>query len=274
MPALPVEHLCQTCGQCQGTELYQVSRPTRVVTDDGTWMYLPHGQAPPHQEPPHQAQPHHRRREARQPRKNKKLIRGHPDQPPDDWWTEGEEYGESEARTHDPTVDPGNFDQVPQVQNTSKDRPLPVIHPVDDRRALQRQGQLQCEGYLLELSHRTTAGVRWRGGTPPSPPTWKPTSGDLRAFKRYERKVRIWQVQIKNYMTPGEAGIALYMSLQGDAEVELEHAPIKAISAKDGVDYILNRLRGPYATHDIYIKRQYLHEWDTVSRWPNETMRA
>ena len=51
-------------------------------------------------------------------------------------------------------------------------------------------------------------GVRWRGGSAPTPPPWKPTSSDPQAFKRWEKKARIWQIMVKNYMTDKEAGLA------------------------------------------------------------------
>jgi hypothetical protein len=38
-------------------------------------------------------------------------------------------------------------------------------------------------------------GVRWRGGTAPTPPTWQYQQNDLRAFSKFEGKVQAWVLQ-------------------------------------------------------------------------------
>ena len=88
-------------------------------------------------------------------------------------------------------------------------------------------------------------GVRWRGGAPPLPPKWIYQQSDLRAFAKYERKVRTWELQAKSFMTAAEMGLALYTSLQGEAEAEAEHLELSKINHKNGVSYILDQLRGP-----------------------------
>ena len=100
-------------------------------------------------------------------------------------------------------------------------------------------------------------GVKFRGGTPPSPPSWSYSREDLRAFTKWERKVRVWQVQIKSYLPANEAAMALYVSLRGEAEEELEHADLSLINHKDGIDFILDSLRTPLMTRAIYLKRRY-----------------
>ena len=74
-------------------------------------------------------------------------------------------------------------------------------------------------------------GVRWRGGTPPQPPAWKYSNTDLRAFSRWERKIRVWQMQIKNYMTAADSALMLYTNLSGEAELEVEHLQLDRINS-------------------------------------------
>ena len=67
-------------------------------------------------------------------------------------------------------------------------------------------------------------GVRWRGGAPPLPPTWRYDKDDLRAYTKFVKKVEIWKLQVAPYMSKKEMALSLYNSLQGEAEQELEHA--------------------------------------------------
>ena len=108
-------------------------------------------------------------------------------------------------------------------------------------------------------------GVKYRGGTPPSPPSWSYSREDLRAFTKWERKVRVWQVQIKSYLPANEAAMALYVSLRGEAEEELEHADLSLINHKDGIDFILDSLRTPF---------RYLSEFEQLNRFSGETIRS
>lgn len=72
-------------------------------------------------------------------------------------------------------------------------------------------------------------GVRWRGGTPPHPPTWSYDKDDLRAYNKYVKKVEIWMLQVAPYMSKKEAALQLYGALQGEAGQELEHIPVSEI---------------------------------------------
>ena len=100
------------------------------------------------------------------------------------------------------------------------------------------------------------------------------TSPATRAFDKYERKVRIWELQAKSYLHPSEISLTLFTSLQGEAEAELEHADLKRIHSKDGVDYILEQLKSAFQQRDVYVKRQYLHDYETLSRHSSESLRA
>ena len=91
-----------------------------------------------------------------------------------------------------------------------------------------------------------------------SPPTWRYDVTDLRAFSKWSRKVQIWEMQIKTYMTPREASLLLYNSLSGEAEAELEHAPLEKINSDSGIQYILESLKAPMEQKAVFQKRKFL----------------
>ena len=66
-------------------------------------------------------------------------------------------------------------------------------------------------------------GIKYRGGAPPAPPPWSYNRDDLRAYDKWERKVRVWELQVSSYLPKNEAAMMLYVSLRGEAEEELEH---------------------------------------------------
>jgi len=66
----------------------------------------------------------------------------------------------------------------------------------------------------------------------------------------------------------------LFVSLKGEAEEELENADLKKINAKDGIEFILSTLRSALKTRAIYQKRKYMHDYEHVSRFANEGVRA
>ena len=95
--------------------------------------------------------------------------------------------------------------------------------------------------------------VKWRGGTPPSPPAWKP--------------------QIKPYMCDADAALMLMTSLSGEAELEVEHLDLKRVHHKDGTRYILDVLREPLQQKQLFQKRNLLSSYETVSRHQGESLR-
>lgn len=107
-------------------------------------------------------------------------------------------------------------------------------------------------------------GVRWRGGSAPQPPKWNYQPNDLRAFAKFERKVQTWVLQAKNYMTAAEMGLTLYTSLQGEAEAEGELLDLSRINDKNGVQYLLDELRGPLQQKVLFQKRQLLADFENV----------
>ena len=116
--------------------------------------------------------------------------------------------------------------------------------------------------------------VKWRGGTPPTPPVWRYDRDDLRAFAKWTRKVRIWEVQIAPYMPKKEASLLLYNSLTGELEAELEHAPLERINSSEGIEFIISSLQAPMEQKAIFQKRRYLADFEQIGRYANESMRS
>lgn len=109
--------------------------------------------------------------------------------------------------------------------------------------------------------------------TPPAPPLWKYSSSDLRAFSRWEKKIRIWQLQVRNYVSAADSALMLFTSLTGEAEQEVEHIDLAKVNTKDGVDYLLDALRGPLQQKELFQKRKLLSDYEMVGRMNHESFR-
>ena len=66
----------------------------------------------------------------------------------------------------------------------------------------------------------------------------------------------------------------LYTSLSGEAETELEHAPIESINSEKGIDFILETLRTPMEQKLVFQKRKFLSEYENIQRQQAEGLRA
>ena len=66
----------------------------------------------------------------------------------------------------------------------------------------------------------------------------------------------------------------LYTSLSGEAETELEHAPIESINSDKGIDFILETLRTPMEQKLVFQKRKFLSEYENIQRQQAEGLRA
>ena len=77
----------------------------------------------------------------------------------------------------------------------------------------------------MEHVERPQPGVKFRGGAVPPAPQWHYEKGDLRAYQKWEKRVRMWMLQVQNYVPIRETGILLFQSLKGELEEELEDAP-------------------------------------------------
>ena len=198
---------------------------------------------------------------------------GAPDGPGDG----GDSYkpGESEAPTDDPFIIPDDaLDHEELPARTTPTQEPAAGFSVDTLTTAIKKAKKDGDDESWTSLKGPQRGVRFRGGTPPAPPQWKYQSGDIRAFDRFERKVNVWALQVKNYMTAAEAGLQLYVSLQGEAEMELEHVDVNCIYHKEGVKYILGELRSAFQQKSVYVKRHYLHEFETIARLPQESMRS
>ena len=271
-----------TCAVCNRMNQHDWNKPLKHETSMGTWMYMPFGTSTP--EPVHQSgsQTNTRSRQRRRRRNG-----GPPSQPS---MRDDEEQAESERMTYDPSVQPTEQDD-PQDDQHGREEQLPVraLRPAPSRGGAHHHenGDQQVLELLRQLARRDgnsdrswtsqkgpQPGVKFRGGAPPPAPIWKYQSSDVRAYERFERKVRMWQLQIKQYMTAAEASLMLYTSLQGEAEQQLEFADIEKIYEKNGIDYILEQLKSAFQQKTAYVKRHHLHEYENMGRYPQESIRA
>ncbi|CAE7253541.1 GIP [Symbiodinium sp. CCMP2592] len=187
--------------------------------------------------------------------------------PGDDFWHEMRETAESETPTLDPCITPSEAGDRPGKLSRRQRRAKKQAAEQSDKAMTEGEGiSLDSVKQLRKILRGTKSdgeeaswsslkgperGVRWRGGTPPAPPKWQYSKDDLRAFSKFERKVGIWQLQVKPYMSEAEAALTLYCSLSGEAEEELEHI-----------------------AKQVYLKRKFLADFETVSRFNGEGMRS
>ncbi|CAE7200822.1 GIP [Symbiodinium microadriaticum] len=181
----------------------------------------------------------------------------------------GREQAESEAATNDVTVDPETLDPLGYTI-LLQTAVLRKFKDMGEALGNRRDGS---DG-LWSASKGPKPGVKYRGGTPPAPPQWTYAREDVRAFDRYERKVRMWERQVQAFMPKREAAMALYVSLRGEAEEELEFMAFDEIDCEHGLENILAALRRPLQTREVYLKRRYLHEYEYIGRQANESIRS
>ncbi|CAJ1344302.1 unnamed protein product, partial [Effrenium voratum] len=117
-------------------------------------------------------------------------------------------------------------------------------------------------------------GVKYRGGTPPNPPSWHYDKGDLRAYRKWQKRVEIWLLQVVNYIPRKEAGILLFNSLRGELEEELEDADVSRIYHPQGVEFILQTVQQAVEARSVHVKRKLLHDFESIGRYAQESMRS
>ena len=273
------------CQGCHGDEFYNASQPVKHQTAEGTWMFVPHASASQSVQDDVHAGFH-----------GSPSPKARPGFDPPAWSYEGEgrEQAESERNTHDPCVDPEHSNAssssrrrrrrrtTAQISNQpgvpEQDHPAAAVPHTQELLDVMRQLLNDRKNQSSSASSWNSArgpgpGLKWRGGTPPAPPKWQYSASDLRAFAKYEKRVRVWQMQIRNYMTASEAGLMLYTSLTGEAEAESEHMIIEKVNHKDGVDYILSHLREPLQQKVWFQKRKLLADFEYTARHASETVR-
>ncbi|CAK9038397.1 unnamed protein product [Durusdinium trenchii] len=211
----------------------------------------------------------------------------------------GKLHAESEHPTMDPVVEPGPTVDPVFEPDPSPARPIPsrsptaraTFVPPPEEAADKSEGD-QVLDLLRKLVKKENGsggtssnaswnslkgpvkGVRYRGGAPPAPPTWKYQANDVRAYERFERKVRLWELQARHWMSRAEAGLALYASLQGEAEQQLEFLDTDRVYSQEGVQYVLDELKAAFQQQAVYVKRHYLHDYEHIARYPQESLRS
>eukprot|EP00439_Symbiodinium_sp_Y106_P030767 s3065_g3.t1 len=199
------------------------------------------------------------------------------------WEFRGEGRAESEASTLDPLVDPDTMRTLPRMSRWQRRAAAAASRGGDHGQAdsgpewrdemLRNFGDLrlnQKAPSVWDSRKGPSQGIRYRTGMPPAPPVLHYSQDDLRAYDRWEKRVRIWEMQVASYLP----AMNLFVSLKGEAEEELENADLKKINAKEGIEFILSTLRSALKTRAIYQKQKYMHDYEHVSRFANEGVRA
>ena len=276
------------CVRCGSRDFYDPMAPLRSVTATGTWMYMPRSShdhvlnSPP---------------SSRSSQTSRKRRRRKNPGPPTDG--AASEFPESEPMTHDPCVEPnevsGDLPPRPNqcVQSEHQGRPVQRRGPDHLGHSGPRQGpgrspQNSLGPYVPSNAKDKSSvddadwnsrkgpepGVRWRTGQAPAPPIWKYESNDLRAYSKYCKKVKIWEIQMQPYASKKDQVLLLYNSLTGDAEQELEHLSIDEVHKDNGVDLILERLKTPFEQRSVFQKRKFVYEYENLRRYPGEMIRT
>ncbi|CAJ1407168.1 unnamed protein product [Effrenium voratum] len=293
-----------SCAECGGNDFYRSKSPTKKITAYGTWVFVPHGSAP--QEPlgdQQQAPPgapgggHSTTSSATTwsiPRasRNAGSRAGHGDPPDEPELGHVREEAESEVPTQDPThehhdgdnehLELENHENLPQVTNQDtvhvlKPPQAQKFHELEICRTSSpflRTPRVTFDALKLELTDGPERGIRFRSGAPPVPPKWSYSREDVRSFAKFERKVQLWRMQIRAWMPLSEAAMLLYGSLTGEAEDETENLDLEKVNSPGGLDYIMNSLKDGLQSKVVFQKRKLLHDFKSVSRYNNESMRS
>lgn len=283
---------CARCGETSFVKLSDTPLPPRE-TAGGKWVYVPNQTGPPdsRRSAGHQQQLDHGTSGA----SRRASKHGEPHDPGNSDFSS--EQAESETLTQDASIDPDTMKPLSRRQRRSRKREaekqatttLPMQRPStssssSDPKKVSKWRDDMISGLNDVVAKKKdgdwtiqkgpSPGVKYRGGTPPSPPMWNYARDDLRAFQKWQRKVEIWQLQVSSYLPPNEAAMLLYVSLRGEAEEELEWCELSKINQQNGVQYIVDTLKQPLMTRSIYLKRKYLHEYEYVQRSNGETIRS
>ena len=201
------------CSACGRHEFYRSNQPAKKMTQDGTWMFIPHG---------HTERVSPLSKSAR--RRKRRVNAGDPSGSSVDG---GEFDPEEESHTTDQVVEPSV--RAPSVHSQPR-RLQPTLQPqsqnamssnADQDRLLDALRRLVTSKKQDDDDWSSQAGpqkgVRWRGGAVPQPPQWRYDRDDLRAYSKFVKKVDIWKLQAAPFMSKKEMSLALYNSLQGEA---------------------------------------------------------
>ena len=78
---------------------------------------------------------------------------------------------------------------------------------------------------------------------------------------------------MKAFMPAADAALSLFTSLSGEAELETEHIDLERVHSSDGIKYLVETLREPLQQKVLFQKRKLLTDYESISRYPNETAR-
>ena len=165
-----------------------------------------------------------------------------------------------------PAAGPG----VPRVGDLQDIEPVPEDPTGDLRRGLLHDKASSSWNSRMGPER----GIRFRSGAPPVPPKWSYSCEDVRSFAKFERKVQLWRMQIRAWMPLNEAAMLLYGALTGEAEDETENLDLEKVNSPGGLDYIMNSLKDGLQSKVVFQKRKLLHDFESVSRYNNESMRS
>ena len=147
------------------------------------------------------------------------------------WWKQwgSSEQAESERMTFDPSVKPSEVGVPAPLTGTMSSQPRAASRPSRPQGSQVRDEPLLAA--LKRLVHQRSnddddwnsrkgpeKGIRWRTGQHPPPPSWKYGHQDLRAYAKFAKKVKIWQIQMQPFASPADQALLLWGSLTGDAE--------------------------------------------------------
>ena len=231
----------------------------------------------------------------RQPLRHPPGLRVQPgSSPPGDDGAPGSEQAESERLTFEPTVtasdalnSAGHSSERGQAKQPNQARPsnrrgrrggavkqeiAPDVVTLEDLR--KSKNETSSSKTTWNTLKGPQPGVKYRGGMVPPAPTWHYDKGDLRAFQKWEKRVRMWMLQVQYYVPVRETGILLFNSLKGELEEELEDAPVEKLFSTEGVEFILETVRKAVETRSVHIKRKVLADYEHIVRGPTETMRT
>ena len=119
-----------------------------------------------------------------------------------------------------------------------------------------------------------SAEPRWRGGTPPHPPSFDGEAKTFNAFKVYKAEVKVWQRLVAPYMPPEEHGLRLWSALQGRAKRMLLEVDTEIFSVSNGVEVLLNTIKSLFADNDMVELGTTMDDFfDNCKRKQGETLR-
>ena len=117
-------------------------------------------------------------------------------------------------------------------------------------------------------------GVRWRSGAPPPAPKFSPDeSRDPAVYRRWARRVGLWQRRVHKWIPPNEQALMLYEAIEGEASRDLEFVSLDQVDHRDGVQFLLNLIKDGYDENPVLRKGHHLAAYEGIKRTQGETMR-